>query len=299
MTRGCAPDEIRARLEGPVNSIATPFTREGEVDWSGVRNIVEAGIRGGSGVSLLTYGDGNLGVLSDGELAELTRVVVRQAAGRSLVVAATRRGWTRETVAFAEFCRDLGADVLMMLPGESMMGSPGLPDYYRAVAAVMPVMLVGCPDHGLLDRLVDEPGICCFKEDGSEAYAVRTIRRYGDRWKFVTGGQLWRHFTQWPFGCRAFMSCHCACAPEVNDRYWRALLANDLETAGRVVAGVDVPFFDLEEAFPGGIQAAWRGMLELNGIALRYRRPPMPSLADPDMDRLKEALARIGLPAGR
>jgi hypothetical protein len=76
----------------------------------------------------------------------------------------------------------------------------------RAVAAVMPVMLVGCRACSLPDQLVEDARICCFKEDGTEGCAVQTLHRDEGRWKMMTGGGLRRHFTQWPFDCRAFMS---------------------------------------------------------------------------------------------
>ena len=52
------PEEIKPLLEGPVNSIPTPFLLSGEIDREGVANIIETGISGGSQVSLLTYGTG-------------------------------------------------------------------------------------------------------------------------------------------------------------------------------------------------------------------------------------------------
>ena len=73
-----------------------------------------------------------------------------------------------------------------------MLGSPAIDGYYREVCKIMPVIARrGRPSFDLLDKLVDEPNICSFKEDGSEFYAVAAMRRYGQaRWKFVTGEKL-------------------------------------------------------------------------------------------------------------
>jgi len=54
--------------------------------------------------------------MSEQEIAALTRFVVERTAGRALVVAATGPWATRQSVAFAEECRTLGADVVMSLP---------------------------------------------------------------------------------------------------------------------------------------------------------------------------------------
>ena len=42
------PEEIKTLVEGPVNSIPTPFLPSGEIDREGVANIIETGITGGS-----------------------------------------------------------------------------------------------------------------------------------------------------------------------------------------------------------------------------------------------------------
>src|SRR6476659_10352529 len=86
--------ELRARVRGPVNSIYTTFTRDGDLDWPGIRNMIDMGIAGGSDICLLTFGDSQLDFLNDAEVAELTRVVVEQTAGRTLTVAATKR-WSQ------------------------------------------------------------------------------------------------------------------------------------------------------------------------------------------------------------
>ena len=52
------PAEVARRLEGPVNSIFTSFTRDGEVDWEGVRRQIEIGI---GGVVLARRGFGSAG----------------------------------------------------------------------------------------------------------------------------------------------------------------------------------------------------------------------------------------------
>lgn len=293
MNKAITPSEIKKRLEGPVNSIPTPFLRTGEVDWQGARNVIETGILGGSTVSLLTYGDSQFDFLSDEEVAQLTKTLVEQTKGRALTVAANRRWWTGKNLEFARYCRELGVDVLMLLPPVQAMASKGLVEYYRAAAEIMPVMIVGAPGYELLDGLVGIPNICCFKEDGSEAYAVETMARYCQHWKFMTGGGLWRHWTQWPFGCRAFMCVFSSFAPLVGQRYWEALQENDLAAAGEVVSRFDRPFFRLGEKFPAGLLAVWHAALELRGVAKRWLRPPAMSLSDAEMERLSALLTEF------
>lgn len=288
--------EIRSLIDGPINSIPTAFTKDGDVDWTGVQNCIEHGLSGGSKVSLLTYGDSQLELLSDSELCELTRLTVAHTGPENLVVAASRPRGEKETLVFAEFCRETGADIFMLFIGEYVRTGiqPQLAEFYKAVARVMPVMLVGFPDHKILDSILDEPRICAFKEDGSVDYAVDTMRRYGDSWKFLTGGGLRRNYTQWPFACHAYMSPWCVVNPEVNRLYESAMRGNDLNAASEIITKYDWPLFDLTAKYTGGWQTAWRGMMEILGLTERYCRAPMPSASDAEMEMLRDDLRTLG-----
>ena len=81
---------LRSLLSGPVTSLHTPFNKDGEIDYSGLRGLVERGVSAGSTAMMLTYGDSLFSLLTDTEVAEVTRVVAEQTAGRAAVVAADR-----------------------------------------------------------------------------------------------------------------------------------------------------------------------------------------------------------------
>ena len=294
MTPQKSPEDIKRELRGPVNPIPTPFLADGQLDWVGFRNIIEVGITGGSPVSLLTYGDGQFDFLSDDEVAQLTRCLVEQTAGRALTVAATRFWPDSKAVDFAHFCKEIGVDVLMVRPIARAL-PPGQIRQYRAVAQVLPVMLVGFPSHAILDALVDEPNICCFKEDGSLDYTVDTIQKYGQYWKFMTGGGLWRNYAQWPWRQESFFCFFSSFAPHLAERYWQAVQDLDVAAAGEIIRDIEYPFKYLASRVSGGFQSLWRVTLELNGVAARYLRLPLDSASDEEVEKIKEPLDRLGL----
>jgi 5-dehydro-4-deoxyglucarate dehydratase len=290
--------ELQARVQGPVNSVYTTFTREGELDWPGIRAMIEAGISSGSEISLLTFGDSQLDFLSDQEVAELTRVIVEQTAGRALTVAATKRWSQRQTLEFARYCKNLGVDMLMMLPSDHAFSSAGKIDWYKAAAREIPVMLVGFPTFEILDAVSDEPRICAFKEDGTLDYSLGMMIRYPGQWAYITGGMYRRHLAQWPYGCKAFFSWASTIAPAVAQRYWTAVQANDIANAADVIANIEAPYFRLMDRYHERFQDVHRGALELNGIAQRYLRAPRVSLTDREMEELAADLKPLGLLSG-
>jgi len=56
-----------------------------------------------------------------------------------------------------------------------------------------------------------------------------------------------------------------------------------------------MPLFDYIKGFKGSFDAAMHGILELYGIASRYRRPPYHSLTDAQMEELGGFLKGKGL----
>jgi dihydrodipicolinate synthase/N-acetylneuraminate lyase len=287
--------ELRARVRGPVNSIYTAFGRNGEFDWPGIRTQIENGIAGGSDVSLITHGDSQLDFLSDQEVAELTRVLVEQAAGRAITVAATKPWWQGQTLEFARFCRDLGVDLLMIRAPDHALSAEGRVAWYKAVAREIPVMIVGFPSYDILDGLLDEPRLCVFKEDGTLDYTLDMLIRYRRRWAFITGGMYRRHLAEWPYGCEAFFSWASAFAPAVAQRYWSALQRNDIADAATVVTDIEGPIWRFSDRFPEAFQDVLRGIYELNGVSQRYLRAPRRSLSDGEMEELAALLGPLGL----
>ena len=105
MKQRVSREEVRAALTGPVTSVKIPFQRDGSIDFVGLRTYIEFVLAAGSRALILTYGDSLYSVLSDQEVAEVTRAVVEDAAGHALVVAGDRMWATPQAVAFARYPR--------------------------------------------------------------------------------------------------------------------------------------------------------------------------------------------------
>src|SRR5258706_3949067 len=137
-------NEIRAALTGTIFSICTPFFRDGSIDYVGLSQQIDWIIAAGAGTVLLTAGDSHYIILSDQEIADVTRAVIEHTAKRALVVVAARTYGTPQAIEFAKFARGLGADVFMVLPPD--WGSSSTPEtlteHYASVAEHIPVMLV-------------------------------------------------------------------------------------------------------------------------------------------------------------
>jgi dihydrodipicolinate synthase/N-acetylneuraminate lyase len=94
----------------------------------------------------------------------------------------------------------------------------------------------------------------------------------------------------WPYGCRGYLSTFTTFRPEVTHAYWAAIGAGDVATAVAIIDEIDRPFFNHILAMRGGFDAALHGIMELTGLAQRWRRPPFYSLSDEEMDLLSAFL---------
>ena len=289
--------EVREALTGPVASLSTPFTRDGDVDYAGLRQLIDGNLAGGSKSALLTYGDSLFSLLSDDEIAEVTRVVADQTGKRGLTVAADGGWWTGRTVEFARYCRDVGAGALMVKPpiwGGSVAVDT-LVAHYKEVAAEIPVVLVtniwaANPAQGLrtIEVLLDKvDGIVAIKDDILGQFVRQMTAMVGDRWAMFSGGQKQNHLDVVHYGAVGYMSTFVSFYPPVAHQYWDAVERGDWIAAAKVIEEHDWPLFEYIGGLQGGFDAGMHGLLELTGTAGRWRRKPFYSLNDEEMEELK------------
>lgn len=66
-------------------SINTPFLRDGSIDSDGVRSFIDVTVAAGTGTLLLTPGDSLYNVLTDEEIAELTKIAAERVNRRAMM----------------------------------------------------------------------------------------------------------------------------------------------------------------------------------------------------------------------
>ena len=299
------PPEIRAALTGPWPTIRTPFTREGDIDRNSLCHHIDFMIDGGAKAIVLTWGDSLYSVLTDDEIAEVTKLVVEHVRKRAVVVAADNIWWTGKTIEFADYCAELGADLLMVLPPDwgASTTVDTLVAHYGAVTERIPVMIVTNylgqraqafaleVIQALYDRV---PGIVALKNDVPGDFLRRVCLMTRDRWCLSSGGQKQSHLGSVPYGVHGYLSCCLTFKPDIAWRYWNAIQDNELATAAGVIRDFDLPFFDYILSSEGGFNAAMYAVFEIFGLTKRYRRPPYHTFTDQQMEQLADFLKRTG-----
>ena len=290
-------DAVREALTGPVTSISVPFIQDGSIDYVSLRRCLDFYIANGSKAMILTNGDSLYSLLSDQEVAEVTKVVVEQTARRALVVAADRQWGTPQEAEFARFCRQTGADLLMVLPPNWVNSCTlaSLVDHYSEIAKHCPVMLVTnlfrdfplAQSLSVIEMVRDRvEGVVAVKDDLAGEFARKMAVRVHDKWAVISAGHKGNFLDLRAYGCDGYFSTFSRSHPTIGHQFWAAVKAQDWTTAHSFIRNHDMPFFDIIRAQPGGYDAAIHAALELAGLAQRWRRKPYYSLNDAEMEVL-------------
>lgn len=292
-------EEVKSALTGPIGSVCTPFNKDSSIDYKGLRNCVEYLIENGSGTILLTAGDSLYTILTEAEIAEVTKAVVAQTAGRAMVVAASGLWGTGKVVEFASYCRETGADVLMSLPPDwaGSCSAQTLVKHYESIAKEMPVMIVTSLGHRpvpeetikmLLDK--EDSGIVAIKDDVCGRYGQRIAGLVDGRWAFLSGGAMFNHLDVMPYGVDGYLAIFIRFKSFIDHQYWEAVQSRDFKKATSLISKYEIPLLvDLPKQF-GMLHcsALLHASFEIFGMAQRWRREPYYSLNDEEMERLKD-----------
>lgn len=298
--------ELQHALSSLIPSVRLAFHRDGEIDYQGLRNYIERCIANGAQSLMLTFGDSLYSLLTDDELAEVTRVTVQQSRGRAKVIAAERVWWTGKAVKWGRFCKEAGADILMVFPPDWAHSSTldTFVDHYTAVSKEIPVMVVSAAFAGrpqsfrleLVRRLYERAeNVVAIKDDVCDEFGRRMSAMVQERWTVIAGGSKQIHFYMAPFGCRGHLSTLITYKPEVAHRYWRAMAAGDYVTGAAIVRDVDMPMFDVLMGCPGSFDAGMHAWSELSGIHPRWRRSPYYNMTDAEVEAFGQSMDKLGL----
>ncbi|HBN85119.1 MAG TPA: hypothetical protein DDZ89_14895 [Clostridiales bacterium] len=300
-------DELKKRLEGMAYSVNTPFEKDGDIDYKGLERLLNYCIDQGANSIVLTYGDSVYSLLTDREVGELTKKTVEIVNRRVPVVAADRQWWTGEEIKFAEYCKEIGADLLMVLPPDwaASCTESTMTDHYIEVSKHMPVMVVtnvfvkrGMTFGLNVMRHLKEkaPGVIAVKDDFTGDFGRRLGLLSKDTWTFMMGGTKEKFMESLDYGCNAYFSTFLPINPAIARDFYRYIQSNDHQKAIEIIAKYEIPFFDTIMKFKGGFDAGMRAAIHLNDDLMPcYRRAPYANPTEEEILSLKHTLKDLNI----
>jgi 4-hydroxy-tetrahydrodipicolinate synthase len=183
---------------GTYTALITPF-RDGQVDYDGFRQLIEAQIAGGVDGIVPVGTTGESPTLSHDEHRDVIKAAVDIAAGRVKVVGGTGSNSTDEAIGLTQDAEKAGADgALIVAPYYNKPSPEGLYRHVRAIAenTKLPIILYSIPGRCGIDigvpivaRLAkDCPNIVAIKEAGGTVERVSQLRQaVPDTFEIISG----------------------------------------------------------------------------------------------------------------
>lgn len=184
-------------FSGSIVALITPM-RHGEVDFDGLKNLVEFHIKAGTHGIVSVGTTGECSTLSIDENVKVIQKTVEFAAGRIPVIAGTGSNATSEAITMTKLISNSGvAGCLSVVPYYNKPTQEGLYQHYKAIAECtdLPQILYNVPGRTGCDlkpetigRLADIPNIVAVKEATGDLSRLPLIKKLaGEDFIFLSG----------------------------------------------------------------------------------------------------------------
>ena len=172
-------------LKGVYTAIATPFNKDGGVDYGKFEALIEMQIRGGVSGILPVGTSGESPTLNMEEHSKVISTAVRVAAGRCKIMAGSGANCTAEAIELTKRAKEDGADCsLQVTPYYNKPTQEGLYRHFSTIADTcdLPIVLYNVPGRtGIpiavetIARLASNPNVLGVKEAGGSVDRVSEI----------------------------------------------------------------------------------------------------------------------------
>lgn len=294
---------VKEAITGIVPSFSTSFLENGELDWNSIGRNVDFLIESGAKTILLTQGDSLLSILTNQEVLELTRFVVKKADHRAMIIGCGKPWCLSQSLEFADECAKIGCDMVIPVPPDWAQHCQAdyLLDYYQAVAEKMPVMVLTYLLNGrgvpleVFERIDPSCGIVAFKDDAPSPYGRRVGSIARDKMAYLQGGTMEGFLNVAPYGAEGYLPIFFRAFPEIDKAFWAAYSDGRIRDAIWYIDHYELPFFNWCNQNNANFDAGIRGMMGIAGIAKRFTRKPYSHLNDTQMESLQHFLSDKGI----
>jgi 4-hydroxy-tetrahydrodipicolinate synthase len=141
-------------IVGSIVALVTPMLDNGDVDYPGLRRLIDWHIAEGTDCIGVVGTTGESPTVTVQEHCEVIRVAVEHAAGRVPIMAGAGGNSTHEAIELSRYAKKVGADcTLQVVPYYNKPSQEGLYQHFRAIAEAvdMPLFLYNVPGRTVAD----------------------------------------------------------------------------------------------------------------------------------------------------
>ena len=161
-------------FRGVFTAIITPFGKNGEIDESAFRNLIEFQLKNKIDGIVPCGTTGESPTLSDAEAKKIIRLTVEAVNGRAMVIAGTGSNNTHHAIEMTKFAKEAGADgALIVNPYYNKPTQKGLYLHFRAIADAVDIPIVVYNIKGRTAVNVETPTLVRLMNDCRNIVAVK------------------------------------------------------------------------------------------------------------------------------
>ncbi len=295
---------ISERYPGVYAAMATPITQDGEVDPTGIRNVVDyLFANGATGLSILgSTGEGP--ALTIAQRQRALEATMEATDGRGVVFTGAASSVVAEVINSLKMVAGSGArGALVPPPYYYRLDTAGIVGYYERIAEASPVPIIiyNIPVMTKLQipveavaQLIEHPNIMGLKDSGGDfGYfsALARIADSGEGFTLYTGSDAM-------FASALFVGGHgliggaVNVVPDVLVALYRAYQDGDVARALALQGDVARANAAMQV---GTFPAPMKAQYALKGLCERYTAAPIPPLTDAEMEHLRTRLTEAGV----
>lgn len=177
------------KFQGTATALVTPFKKDGTIDESALRRLVDFQIKGGVEGLVPVGTTGENPTLTNDEQQRVIEIVLDQARGRVKVFAGAGSNNTQEAIQRARFAKSAGADAALVVgPYYNKPTQEGYFQHFRAIAEAVdiPIIVYNVPGRtgGNIEaattlRMAEEiPSVVMVKEASGNMSQIMEIARH-------------------------------------------------------------------------------------------------------------------------
>jgi len=294
------------RIEGVVPAMVTPFSKDGEIDEHGLREIVDFLIRKGVDGILVAGTVGEFHSMTRDERRKIFGASVDQCDGRATVYAGTASISTDETIMITKEADDIGVDVITVItPYFVKIDDEEMFQHYKAIAEStdLPIALYSNPGRAgstispaCLGRCSELSNVVAMKDSsGDISLFQQYLRISGERMAMMIGrdGLILPALI---LGAKGTVNALGNIVPDLVVQLYENIKRGDYATASKLQEKVSALRLALNVgSFPVAIKEA----MNILGLPGGYPRKPLLQLADFRRRALMKSLSELGLSADR
>lgn len=291
-------------IKGIIAAVVTPFNEREEVDFSGLKRVLDHLLQGGVHGLFPVGSQGEFYALTEEEKKRIIEAVLDHAGDRAFVMPNTGAITTRESIRLSQMAESMGAHCVSVIT--PFFISPSQQELYLHFRSIcesvrIPVLAYNNPDRtggvalsvDTMARLAREvPNFVGVKDSSGDLTVFsEMIRRCPPGFKAIMGRDT-LIFAALMHGAAGAIAATANVAPRLVVEIFEAFSSGDYERAKRAQDALA----PLRMAFSlGTFPVVVKEALDLMGIAPGRCRMPVKPLSENARARLKEILTNMGL----